>query len=1310
MYGTPFCTHSFTESQLAGQELVSCECGNKYKPAALREFAKLQAEIQEAQSSLGALVKSMAVFNTSNATVAVAQPVAPVAPPAPPKPAKPKRQRPSLSVTQWLIVAAGFMVLVAASVFVSQNLKSWNVYGWSTLELSLGVIAAFGAFKLKKFSILLSNFLAVFSSSMLLTLIMSFSTTFGLGFTQWNNEPAWFWSINLGLTGLISLLLGMWSKNFGWRAIAPLSITASSIVLVLNSAGTFEDRWRTTVLSVALFAVLISVRLSRNSKWALNKKDSGYEYLKDLQEREDNSLKRFGVGVSVLLAGYAGLGVLAHLVANATSKMDGVAALVTALVWLVGARINQSWITAIIDKPETVLRLRDVASGIGLSFLGLGTLSLVPDSNSQIGLAVAVALVLLVFALERFVKVLLLPTLAVTISAWVTIIFGAIWHLLIHGGEILGPLGWYLSTVAAVLSVREYFKFSAIRTIAIYATGFAGGLVLYGSSLINAKGETPAFAVTLVAALVGLNLVPLLISQLFKHAKQELPAVAEMLPLVASSLVVILSLGEFANATETTYLMSVGSGFLALALIGMHLFRGKEVATKLGQQTFVALALSLVVTVLHSSPENLKSLTAFFLVDGLLLFGYSLLAKSNAWSIVGYSITTLSVLLANYAWGTPATAGILAAFAILVSAGVNLGFLWATKQFGGNDSVSKYATRIVTALSLLTIIECAKRFVPLDSTAYWLLVLVPALIAVAVEIRSSSVVAFIYSAAALVAAPNFYWPQSEVEGNSRILVSLAVLSFLLIRRARSSKQVVLGFASIVAAGFTGYFAANLITAQFAIVWSGPEIYSIGIAAFVAVSAWLTREATGRLNEILMIELPVLIVAVPGIFWPMPFAENKWRILFSLLAICLLLVRRARSTEKLGFSMLSLGFAGFTGFVAGSILQQQLGVEWLGPEIHSILIALAFAGSAWLTKTANGKLDEYLKLDLPVLTISVPSLIFALGAFYVSASENANRMFFAALVIWAHNVWRTHQRNQLGWLIVQAITGIFFAWSLVREIGVQTKITWDGPEPFSLAILATVFVGLWLAKRQQRLTTSLFRQGLPLAIGLTPSALYSWSSVTKQFNELSGAEVTRTLLVLVIAGAAMVFGILKANRGLNLIGTAELWLIAVPGLWFKTSAIDNGSADLELRGLLIAALVYWFIALLRKYSQAKFKSIVWIGLPVTIALAPAILHTLSSLGGSELRSLDWWRFSIVLAVSLTLLVVGSLREIGGTFFPGLIGVVVTVLPYGFVPIANREWFLWVILLGVAGLLVWLAVRLENMRKAGREPSAWLKELK
>lgn len=1194
MYGSPFCTHTFTEGQIADQEMVACDCGNKYQPSDLRQFTSLQKEIADAQANLGELVRNMAFFNMSNATKVDAPPVTP-------RPEKPKRERPSLSVTQWLIVAAGFMVLVAASVFVSQNLSSWNVYGWSTLELSLGVIAAFGALKTKKFSILLSNFLAVFSSAMLLTLIMSFGTTFGWGFSAWNQEPGWFWAINLATTGLVSLGLGIWSKNFGWRAIAPLSLSLASIVLVINSAGAFEDRWRIAVLSVALFAVLISVRLSRNSKWELKKKDADYAYLKDLQEREDYSLKRFGVSISFLLACYAAIDAVTQLITHATTKLDGLAALVTAVVWLVGARINQSWITAIVEKSETVLRLRDIASAIGLSFLGLGILSVISGVDYRVGLAVAVALLALVFALERYAKVLLLPTFAVTIAAWVTVTFGASWYLLPVEEDKSRPFGVYLIAIALVLAVREYLSFKPLRTIAIYATGFVGSLSLYSFYVGDLKSDSPVFALTLVAALIGINLVPLLVSFLFKTGKQELPSWTDYLSLMTSAAVVILSGSAFARATDITWLMATGSGFLLVTLVGMHLFKGKDLASKLSQQTYVALAISLFVTGLHASPENLKVQSAFFLVDGLLLFGYSLLAKSVNWSIVGYAVTSLSILFANYAWGTAENAGFVATAAILVGAGANLGFLWATKQFGGNNALTSFSTRIVTGLSLVAIIETAKRFVPLDGTAYWLLVLVPAVIAIVIELRSSSWLAFIYSGAAILAAPNFYWPQPEVEGKARILLSLVVLAFLLIRRARSSKVLEISVLSMANAGVTGYFTANLLYAQFKFTWNGPELYALIIAVFVATSAWLTSSANGRLNE-------------------------------------------------------------------------------------------------------------YVKLDVPVLIATVPSLFYALNNPGESQSENAHRLLFATAIIWGHNIWRANQRKQIGWLVAQAVTGLFFTWSLVHEIYVQTKLVWDGPELYSLATVGTVLVGLGLAKQQGLLTSSIYRQGLPLAVAISPSVLYSWSSVTKQFAQLDSTEITRTIAVLVIAAGAMIIGILRGNRGLNLIGTAELWLIAVPGLWFKTSAVDNGSADLELRGLLLAVVIFWFIALVRQYTEVKLKSIVWIGIPVSIALAPAILHTLSSLGGSELRSLDWWRFSIVLSISLTLLIVGSLREIGGTFFPGLIGVVVTVLPYGFVPIANREWFLWAILLGVAGLLVWLAVRLENMRKAGREPSVWLKELK
>jgi hypothetical protein len=94
----------------------------------------------------------------------------------------------------------------------------------------------------------------------------------------------------------------------------------------------------------------------------------------------------------------------------------------------------------------------------------------------------------------------------------------------------------------------------------------------------------------------------------------------------------------------------------------------------------------------------------------------------------------------------------------------------------------------------------------------------------------------------------------------------------------------------------------------------------------------------------------------------------------------------------------------------------------------------------------------------------------------------------------------------------------------------------------------------------------------------------------------------------------------------------------------------------------------------------------------------------------LRQVDWWRFGIIVVVSLVLLIVGSLRELGGLFFPGLVGVFVGVLPYAFKPLASQSWFLWVILLVIAAIMVWIAVRLEQLRKMGKSSVSWVKALK
>jgi hypothetical protein len=1199
MFGTPFCTHEFSEEQLSTLEKVACPCGNRYLSKDLREFNRLRNLIAEQNQNLSSLVSSMANFSTSNQlrTEVPAQPIVT-------KPAKPKRERPNLSVTQWLIVVAGFMVLVAASVFVSQNLASWNVYGWSALELSLGLLAGFGAFKSKRFSILLSNFLAVFSSAMLLTLIMSIGTTFGWGFDAWNSEPAWFWALNLAVVGSVSLGLGMWSKNFGWRAMAPLSLSAAAIVLVVNSAGTFEDRWRIAVLSIVLFIVLIAVKLSRNAKWEL---PSGPDraYLEDLQTREDNSLKRFGVAISILLVGFAAFDLLEALTLRSENPLDGVATLVAAAVWLLGARINRRWVSAIADADKTVLTMRDAASGIGLTFLGLGVLSLLYGSDYRVGLTVAITMLFLVFALERFAKILLLPTIAVTVSSWVTALFGAIWYLNQVQGpfETLAlPLGLYLVGFTLALASREIFNFKLIRSYAIYATGLVGSGSLAVHYLNEFERSTPQFAATLALALVAVNLTPLLVGFILKNAKAETSPATNWIPLAQSSLVAIVGALGFGAWENSFFLLTVGSGFLLVTLAGMLSFKTGAIFEKLSQQAYVAIGFSLLLTAVWGGTDSLKTSSAFILLNGLLLLTYALLAKNILWANIGYAITSISIVAANSAWLTNQNAGLIASAAIVIGALGNLGLISASQRFGGKVSSTKLVTRITTGISLIAILFTAQRFIPLPEVDSWVLLAVPAAIAVVMELRKPTDFSFIYlGAGALGAALYFYQGQNVLQYDLRITLVSALLAGVLVRRSLATKNLGWVAGSQVSAGVFGFFAARVLDEVLKLTWTGPELYSFSIAISLAVTALITRKA-------------------------------------------------------------------------------------------------------------HGKFGDYLTLDIPVLVATVPSVLFALTNTSGDITENATRLLVATGIIWMHNVWRTLQRGGKGWLIAQFITGLLFAWSAVREIYITTDLVWDGPELYSIAVLGITLVGLRLAGRQNLLTSSLYRFGLTLAVAITPSALYSWTSVTKQFAELDVVEITRTLLVVAIGVAAMVLGILRANRGLNLAGTINLWLIGVPGLWFKTSSVENGAADLELRGLLVAAVVFWAISLLRQYTNLKLRSIVFIGIPVSIALAPAIFQTISSLGGTEIRSLDWWRFSIVLSISLVLLLVGSLREIGGTFFPGLIGVIVTVLPFGFHPLSNKEWFLWAILLGVAGLLVWLAVRLENMRKAGREPSVWLKELK
>ncbi|MEY2737098.1 MAG: hypothetical protein RL683_216, partial [Actinomycetota bacterium] len=221
----------------------------------------------------------------------------------------------------------------------------------------------------------------------------------------------------------------------------------------------------------------------------------------------------------------------------------------------------------------------------------------------------------------------------------------------------------------------------------------------------------------------------------------------------------------------------------------------------------------------------------------------------------------------------------------------------------------------------------------------------------------------------------------------------------------------------------------------------------------------------------------------------------------------------------------------------------------------------------------------------------------------------------------------------------------------------------------------------------------------------PSALYTATTSGVNFTELSAEQITRAVAVLIVSGLSVLAGLRAGNRGLAYSGVLGLAIIT----WVH-AALVVPDAVVEFRSIVIGAVLMTALTSLKNAGKLRGNSIVWLGIPIAVAMIPAIFNSLAALANPELSTVDWWRFGIVVTASAVMLIAGSLREIAGMFFPGLVGVVLAALPYGFKRVQQESWFLWVLLLIIAGIMVWIAVRMDQLRKQGKSSTTWLKELK
>jgi hypothetical protein len=234
--------------------------------------------------------------------------------------------------------------------------------------------------------------------------------------------------------------------------------------------------------------------------------------------------------------------------------------------------------------------------------------------------------------------------------------------------------------------------------------------------------------------------------------------------------------------------------------------------------------------------------------------------------------------------------------------------------------------------------------------------------------------------------------------------------------------------------------------------------------------------------------------------------------------------------------------------------------------------------------------------------------------------------------------------------------------------------------------------------------------LPFATLIVPSIIYSYAALSTPFDVMAIDQLIRILVLIVVSLVSFVLAMRQGNLGISIVGGSSLALMVLPISWVRAGDTANSESAVSLRSVVIAAFLWALLALLTRVKALPRTSYIYFGIPMAVAIVPTLFISIQALGNPELTSVDWWRFGITVCVSLVLLIVGSLRSLGGLFFPGLVGVFLGVLPYAFKPIASRSWFLWMILLLIAAIMVWIAVRLEQMRKVGKSSLSWVKALK
>ena len=1371
-YETSVCQHIFTEEDLKDNEQVVCPCGYSYRVSNLREYAKLSKKFSETQKKLVELERAILaetrnysavgvpVTQTAARGARVQVPSAPVIAPqtATPvvKPQVTKRKRAALSAQQWLVIGASAITVMAGSAFVSTNISTLKSEQFLMVTLGVGAVTGFLAFWGRKFSVMLVNFMATFSSAMQMFSMLIIGDM--LYEFAWDSAPAWWWSIVLVVVSALAFVLARFKANFGWKIISIASLLGSAFALILgplndlNQTGSPTFGWQAAACTAAAVLLSLVTKTVIGYQYSVPKDSQDAEYEKDLGAREDAALKRFAPVPSGMLLGW-GLGyVLFGLVSNLVTGIEPLSFTTFALVWVAAGAFQEKWITVLATTKAVQEKLNFWQHIVGFASLALALsswIAFISQGDLWIGVIGSSVLFFASAVLVTKVKRVAAHPIAIMVSQFAVLASWLFWYEPVQQSSMvaLPAISALLLMFGLSLTLEHWLRFSVRALNTAFVANTLGVLILAINMRINQGGDLSSigYSVTTLGMIVlAVAYSPLLALIGAKH-KQELGNAYHQLVLAftaVTTLVLVFPTGAISSISS--YLNLILLAFLTAAVTGLVAATAKKLPVELkslprsyGYVFQGVVGLLLIFSAAYSDNAAVIAIC----IAGLALLNYALawLGKSRFEGWLGYALALVSLLMALTAqlpyWQISAHLALAIGASLVIAVAHNL----VTKRSGlGSVPYVSYGVCFAFALaSYLMNFDSWRNGQRYDQV--WIGLAEVLAIAIggavlaerkgtksesALRINSLAYLVFGFFGFANVEFLILMIGDDRV-GATQLREVIVAFVFAVIAIRQLAKVSRTENSALTNGWFALSYVGPLATAVFLPMYVQywllqgtwlDELSSIPFILALAIPAFFNHSIAKDKRALFTLDIPVIVLVLIQVGKALGAGINTYEGVDRLAIVLTLAAAFAywRSTAEKRVAWVYPGYVlgGLSAITIGSELQTRLLPDLVVPEIYTVLLGLSlYVGALFLIKRTELKaiVKTLVRVDIPVLIPVVISIGYAVTQDLWDV-VNVSRLLVSVLVFTLYARWKLSASKVMPWAVLSYVGSIGSALAVIRLVYIFAPGLWSGPEIMSIALAGAVFLGNQGISKVREFKSTVITHGLPFATLLVPSIIYSYSALADSFDLMAIDQLVRIFALIVIALVSFVLGMRSGNLGISIVGGSSLALMVLPISWVRAGDTADSSSTVSLRAVVIAAFLWALFALLRRVKVLPSTSYIYLGIPVAVALVPTLFLTIQALGNPELTSVDWWRFGITVCVSLVLLIIGSLRGLGGLFFPGLVGVFLGVLPYAFKPIASRSWFLWMILLAIAAVMIWIAVRLEQMRKVGKSSISWVKALK